>query len=176
MASAVPQFLLGKELLLSVKMLSIDTVGVVTTGTAAVSFLGIMNAGNPFSVQNQVIKVDMSASDNPYRNKVIVEQGSDMSITEILQASASSAIGTPDTNTGLAKNAIEKLVITGYHYLVTATWSDSGGTVRHTNVGKYQYNGHQESYSKTGQNTMTMALETFTTITSGVYDANPVVS
>jgi hypothetical protein len=177
MASAVPLWLLGKELLLSVKMLTPDpTTGVVATGTASVSFFGVLTAGSPFGVQNSVVKVDMSNSDNPYRNKVIVEQGSEMTITEVLQASTSTAIGSTDTNTGLVKNAIEKLVLTGFHYLVTATYSDPGGTPRHTNVGRYQYNGHGEVYSKTGQNTMALALETFTTVSGGVYDTPVTIS
>ncbi len=171
MASAVPQWLFGKNCLLSVKALTINaTTGVITTGTAAVSFFGVLNGGNPYGVQNSVTKVDVSPSDNPYQNKAIVEQGSSMTITEILQASASTAIGSTDSNTGIVKNAIEKLVLTTFHYQVTASWFPVGGSAVHTNVGNWQYSGHGETYSKTGQSQMTMNLETFSSIASGTYD------
>lgn len=175
MASAVPLWLLGKEITLSVRPISINTTtGVIVTTASSVSFFGILNEGSPFSVQNQVEKVAISPSDNPYRNKVIVEQGSDMTITEIIQAATPT--GTADSNTGLAKNAIEFLVTQSFHYDVTAIWKDPAGTTKRTNVGRYQYNGHSETYTKTGQNAMQLALETFSTITSGTYDTNPTLS
>jgi len=49
MASAVPLWLLGKEITITAKLLTIDTTtGAVTTGTAGVNFLGILDAGNPY--------------------------------------------------------------------------------------------------------------------------------
>jgi hypothetical protein len=173
MASAVPLWLLGKEITITAKLLTIDTTtGAVTTGTAGVNFLGILDAGNPYSVNNEVTKVEISNMDNPYNNKVIIQQGSSMTVTEVLQASTSTAIGSTDANTGLAKNAIEKLWTSGFHYNIVATYKDPAGTVRRTNTGDWQYNGHQEGYTK-GKSTMTLNLETFSTINAGVYNANP---
>lgn len=176
MANAVPQWLLTKNVALAVSPITVDTAGVLTTGTAAVNFFGVLSAGNPFGVQNEVTKVDFSNSDNPYNNKVITQQGSSMTITEVLQASASTAIGATDSNTGLVKNAIEKLALTAQYFHVVAIWKDSGGTTRHTNTGDWQYNGHGEVYTKTGQCTMAMGLETFTIVNAGAYTGSVTIS
>ena len=175
MASAVPQWLIGQRIGLSAKLLTIDTTtGVVTTGTAAVNFFGILDT-NPYSVNNEVTKTEISNFDNPYNNKVIIQQGSSMTITEVLQAATPTAIGSTDANTGLAKNAIIKLATSGFHYQITAIYKDAAGTTKRTNTGNWQYNGHGENPTK-GKGTMSMNLETFTTITSAAYDANPVES
>ena len=174
MASAVPLWLLGKEVTIQMTPLTIDTTtGVVGSTTPVVNFFGILDAGNPLGVQNSVQKVEISNADNPYDNKVIVQQGSSMTISEVLQASAGSS--TVDTNTGLWKNAIEKMVATSFHYQVVVVYKDPAGTTKRTNTGKWQYNGHGETYTK-GKANMSLALETFTTITGGAYDVNPVLS
>lgn len=173
MAVAVPLWLLGKNQLYSIEPITINTTTGVLSYGSAVSMFGVLDPGSSASVQNAVNKVDISPSDNPYMNKVIIEQGSSMTLTEIVQAATPS--GTANVNTGIVPNAIEFLVATTFHYRVTAIWKDPAGTTKRTNVGQYQYNGHGERYSK-GDNRMTLDLETFSTMTGGVYQANPVLS
>ena len=115
MASAVPLWLIGKEVAIQMTPLTINTTtGVVGSTTPVVNFFGILDSSNPLGVQNSVQKVEISNSDNPYDNKVIIQQGSSMTITEVLQAAPTNQTAV-DTNTGLWENAIETMSRVSFH-------------------------------------------------------------
>jgi len=174
MASAIPQALLGKNVLVTaVTLIPNTTTGVIATGTSTVSFYGVLSASNPLSVQNSVTKAEWSNMDNPYDNKYIIQQGSSMTITEMLQAGTPSV--TADANTGITVNGIEKLASLASHFLITVVWKDNAGTTKRTNTGRWQYNGHGEQYAK-APGTMGMNLETFSSMTGGAYDAPIILS
>lgn len=175
MANAVPQWMLGKNLTVQMTPLTITgSTGVMVTSTSTVTFFGMLDNA-PLSVQNQVEKVPISPSDNPNMNKVIIEQGSGLVLTEIIQAIAPTAIGATDANTGISANAIEKLAQTSFHYKMLAIWKDnSAGSVR-TATYYVQYAGHGEEYVK-GKSTMKMSLDTFSAMSAGAYLTNPAFS
>jgi hypothetical protein len=175
MANAVPQWLFGKNVAVSAKVVSIagDT-GVMTVASNAFSFFGILDV-DPLSASNEVDKVSISPSDSPYRNRVIVEQGSNFTLTEIAQAMAPTAAGTADANTGIYRNVIPALALAGYYYQLVVTLKNNAGTTVQTETIYAQYNGHTEAYVK-GKSTWKMNLETFAFMNAGAYVANPAFS
>lgn len=171
MSAAVPQWLLAKNVTVSAKPYTIaGATGVVTAGTT-VSFVGILDEGPAESFQ--VDKVAISPTDNPNRNKVIVEQGSMLTITELPQAMATS--GTADANTGFATNALQALAQSSLHYQITILTKNNAGTTVATEIGDWQLVSLDKTAIK-GKNTHKMSLETFSTASAGVYSTNPVFS
>lgn len=174
MANAVPQWLLGKNLTITAKVVTIaGATGVATVAGSGFTFFGVLDT-EPWSASNEVDKVSISPSDNPYRNKVIVEQGSTFVLTEIMQAIAPTAAGATDANTGLVTNAVVTLAKAGFHYQFVVTWKDNAaGTISTMTETLYlQYVSHAESYVK-GKSVFKMNLETFTLMNAGAYIANP---
>jgi len=175
MANAVPQWLLGKNVAISAKVVTIaGATGVMTVAASGFTFFGILDV-DPLSASNEVDKVSISPSDSPYRNRVIVEQGTNFTITEIAQALASTSAGTTDTNTGIHRNVIPALALAGYYYQLVVTIKDNAGTTVQTETIYAQYNGHTETYVK-GKSTWKMNLETFAFMNAGAYVANPAFS
>lgn len=172
-ANTIPQWLFGKNLVITAGVVTINgSTGVVTDPVNTFTFFGILDV-NPLTQQDMVTKVDVSPSDNPYTNKVIVEQGSQWTITEIPQASAPTVAGTADTNSGLYKNALLKLSQLGFHYKFVCKVYDNANTLVQTETIYLQYAGLRRDTQKLGKSTHQMVLENFTMVNGGAYVTNP---
>lgn len=169
MAIAIPQWHLGKNVLWIGAAITIGTTGLTTVGST-VSFFGVLQDS---SEENSVDKVAVSPTDNPNRNKVIIEQGAVLTLTEFLQAATPS--GTVDSNTGISVNALEYLSRQSFHYQFTSKWRDNAAGVVRTAVYYTQFINLNESYSK-APDMAKMTMETFSLMSAGAYITNPAYS